>query len=158
MAWGKKLLLSVFLFWPFENEAAFQRATIETLYGLADDSCIWPLQATPSVDVLKSRECSIGDFLCTTDNSMQGLLILRVAISVPGCDISRNNILYGCWVECFLQLSGYSEFVQLSKMVQTLSCHFQQVGDVWCPWKVRTHDYSQIFKVTHCLHQGTMDV
>ena len=38
MAWGKKLLLSVFLFWPFENEASFQRATIETLYGLGDDS------------------------------------------------------------------------------------------------------------------------
>ena len=84
----------------------------------------------PSVDVLKSRECSVGDFLCTPDDSMQGLLILRVAISVPGCDISSNNRLYCCRVECFLQLSGYSEFVQLSKMVQTLSCFFHQVGDV----------------------------
>ena len=35
---GGKNFFSVFLFWPFENEASFQRATIETLYGLGDDS------------------------------------------------------------------------------------------------------------------------
>ena len=45
MAWGKNLF-SVFLLWPFENEATFQRATIESLYGQGDDS---PLKVYLSV-------------------------------------------------------------------------------------------------------------
>jgi hypothetical protein len=35
---GGKNFFSVFLFWLFENKASFQRATIETFYGLGDDS------------------------------------------------------------------------------------------------------------------------
>ena len=35
---GEKIFFLVFLLWPFENEATFQRATIESLYGQGDDS------------------------------------------------------------------------------------------------------------------------
>ncbi|CAL8307238.1 unnamed protein product [Arctogadus glacialis] len=69
------------------------KGTLGASYSVPHDSVIQKPQATPSVDVLKSRDCSVGDFLCTPDDSMQGLLILRVAISIPGCDISRNNRL-----------------------------------------------------------------
>ncbi len=92
------------------------------------------------------------------NHSLQGLVVLFCAVSIPGSDVPRQDALDGAGLQIPQYWRGYPEFPQASEVKQSLPCRPHHRVSIQCPGQALGDVDIKVFEAVHPLHRGPVNV